>query len=117
MPALEAAGDGRSAARSLDEACRALDPFRSLGLPEFAAFLARADEYQRAGTVRVPGPADLKVERLSAALSRLDRGAATEGDLAAAHADVARAMTELAREAGLKGTVAPDPKWAAAQAA
>ncbi|HKB03311.1 MAG TPA: hypothetical protein VKD90_13890 [Gemmataceae bacterium] len=116
VPALEA-GEARPAARRLDEACRTLDPFRGLGLDEFAAFLARADEYQRAGTVRAPSPADLKVERLSAALSRLDRGAGSEAELAAAQVEVARAVTELAAEVGLKGTVAPDPKWAAARAA
>ena len=53
VPALEA-GEARSVARSLDEACRALDPFGPLGLTEFTAFLARADEYQRSGSVRVP---------------------------------------------------------------
>ena len=114
MPALEAAGEARSAARWLDEACRALDPFRPLGLAEFTAFLARAEEYQRTGAVRVPGGADLRAEGLFAATRRLTTA---DGDVAAAQAEVARAVNELAREAGLKGTLTPDPKWAEAQAA
>jgi hypothetical protein len=119
VPALEAAGDGRGAARWLDEAVRALDPFQALPLPEFTAFLARADEYRRTGAVRVPGPADLRAEGLTAALTRLTaaRDTGSEADLSAAQADLARAVGELAREAGLKGAVAPDPRWAADQAA
>ena len=114
VPALEAA-EARSTARWLDEAARALDPFRPLGLPEFAAFLARAEEYQRTGAVRVPGAADQRAEALLAAVARLNT--ADGRDLAAAQADVARAVDALAREAGLKGGVAPDPKWAEARAA
>jgi hypothetical protein len=114
VPALEAAGDGKAAARWLDEAARGLDPFRALGVAEFAAFLARADEYQRTGSVRVPGPADLKAEGLSAALARFaaarDRPPA---ELAAAQADMARSLEAVAREAGLTGALAPDPLWAA----
>jgi hypothetical protein len=114
VPALEAAGDGKAAARWLDEAARGLDPFRSLGVAEFAAFLARADEYQRTGSVRVPGPADLRAESLSAALARLaaarDRPAT---ELTGAQADVARSLEAVAREAGLTGALLPDPLWAA----
>jgi hypothetical protein len=113
VPALEAAGEARSAARWMDEACRALDPFRPLGLAEFTAFLARAEEYDRTGAVRVPGAADLRAEGLLAATGRL----AGADDLHTAQASVARAVTELAREAGLKGSLTPDPKWAEAQAA
>jgi hypothetical protein len=118
VPALEAAGDGRVAARSLDEAVRALDPFRALALPEFAAFLARAEEYRRAGAVRAPGPAELRAEGLTAALTRLGaaRDTGSEADLSAAQADLARAVGEVAREAGLKGAITPDPRWAAEQA-
>src|SRR5947209_901249 len=112
VPALEA-GEARSAARWVDEACRALEPFRPLGLSEFAAFLVRADEFQRTGTVRVPGPADLRAEALLAAAQRLASG----GDPAAAQAEIAKAVNELAREAGLKGTLKPDAKWAEARAA
>lgn len=112
VPALEA-GDARPAAQGVNEACRALEPFGPLGLPEFAAFLARAEEYRRTGVIRVPGPAEVRADELLAALARL----ATSDDPAAAHADVARAVDALAREAGLKGTVSPDPKWAAARAA
>lgn len=97
----------------MDEACRALEPFRPLGLAEFTAFLARAEEYDRTGAVRVPGGADLRAEELLAATGRL----AAADDLPAAQAAVARAVNELAREAGLKGTLTPDPKWAEAQAA
>jgi hypothetical protein len=111
VPALEA-GDARPAARWVDEAASALAPFGSLGLAEFAAFLARADEYRRTGTVRVPTTADRRAEALVAAIARLDAG-----DVVAAQADVARAVTELAREAGLKGTLTADPKWAADRAA
>jgi hypothetical protein len=113
VPALEA-GEARPAARWLDEAASALAPFGRLGLAEFAAFLARADEYQRTGAVRVPGPADPRAAALLAALARLQAG---DGDPAAAQAEVARAVDALAREAGLKGTITPDPKWAAARAA
>lgn len=112
VPALEA-GDARSAARWVDEAASALAPFGPLGLAEFAAFLARADEYQRTGAVRVPGAGDRRAEEFLAALGRLTSAA----DPVAAQADVARAVNELAREAGLKGALTPDPKWAEARAA
>jgi len=112
VPALEA-GDARPAARWVDEAASALAPFGSLGLAEFAAFLARADEYRRTGVVRVPSTADRRAEAVLAAIVRLDAG----GDIAAAQADLVRAVTELAREAGLKGNLTPDPKWAADRAA
>ena len=81
---------------------------------EFTAFLARADEFHRTGAVRVPGAADLRAEALLTAVARLT---AADGDVAAAQADVVRAVEELARETGLKGSVKPDPKWAAARAA
>jgi len=114
VPALEAAGEGRAAARGLDEAARGLEPFRALGVSEFAAFLARADEYQRTGTVRVPGSADLRAQGVATALGRLatarDRPAA---ELTTAQADVARSLEAVAREAGLKGSLIPDPEWAA----
>ena len=113
VPALEA-GEARSVARSLDEACRALDPFGPLGLAEFTAFLARADEYQRSGSVRVPGAADLRAEVLLAAIRRLNN---PDEDATAVQADIARAVQELATATGLKGTLKPDPKWAEAQAA
>lgn len=99
----------------MEEACRALDPFRPLGLAEFAAFLARAEEYSRTGLVRVPGAGDLRAEELLAAAARL--GSAGDADLATAQAEVARTVNALAREAGLKGTITPDPKWAQAQIA
>ena len=73
VPALEA-GEARAAARWVDEAAGALAPFGPLGLAEFAAFLARADEYQRTGAVRVPGAADQRAAGLLAALARLDAG-------------------------------------------
>jgi hypothetical protein len=111
VPALEA-GDARSAAQGISEACRALEPFGPLGLPEFAAFLVRAAEYQRAGVIRVPGPTDVRADELLGALARLSNS----NDPSAAQADVARAVDALAREAGLKGTVSPDPKWADARA-
>jgi hypothetical protein len=113
VPALEA-GDARPAARWVDEAASALAPFGSLGLAEFAAFLARADEYRRTGAVRVPTTADRRAEAVLATVARLD---AAGGDVAAAQAEVARAVTELARETGLKGNLTPDPKWAADRAA
>ena len=112
VPALEA-GEARPAARGLDEAAAALAPFAGLDLAGFAAFLVRADEYRRTGAVRVPTAADRRAESLIAAVARLDAG----GDLAAAQAEVARAVAELAREAGLKGSPTPDPKWAADRAA
>jgi hypothetical protein len=84
-------------------------------LAEFTAFLARAEEYQRTGAVRTPGSADLRAEALLAAVGRL--GATDDGDLAAAQADVGRAVDAVAREAGLKGNLTPDPKWAEARAA
>jgi hypothetical protein len=112
VPPLEA-GEARSAARWVDEAAAALAPFGSLGLAEFAAFLARADEYRRTGVVRVPGEADVKAEAVLAAVRRL----AGAGDVTAAQAELARATNDLARESGLKGTLTPDPKWAAERAA
>jgi hypothetical protein len=112
VPALEAS-EARPAARLVDEAASALAPFGSLGLAEFAAFLARADEYRRTGAVRVPTNADRRAEAVLGAVARLDAGV----DVAAAQAEVARAVTELARETGLKGNLTPDPKWAADRAA
>ena len=107
VPAL-AAGEAHTSARLLDAACTTLEPFRTLGLAEFAAFLTRAEEYQRTGTVRVP---DLEVESLLAALARLNGP-----DVAAGQQDVANALDGLGRNAGLKGTLKPDPKWAEARA-
>jgi hypothetical protein len=121
QPALEAAGDGRAAARTIDEACRALEPFRSLGLAEFAVFLRRADEYQQSGAVRVPRAGDIRAEELLAAIAKLGEAVGRERpsapDLAAAQANVARAVGALARDAGLKGSLTPDPKWAEARVA
>ncbi|HEX3147720.1 MAG TPA: hypothetical protein VHR66_06525 [Gemmataceae bacterium] len=105
-PALEA-GDAVSAARSLSAAVQALEPFRALGVAEFAAFLHKADEYQRTGLVRVPGPGDVHATRLFDALTRLD-----SGDAAAAQQEVAAQLAGLAESAGLKGTLKADPKWA-----
>jgi hypothetical protein len=120
LPALEAAGDGR-AARSVDEACRALEPFRSLGLAEFAAFLERANNYRQTGAVRVPRAGDIRAEELLAAVAKLGEAVGRERpsapDLAAAQANVARAVASLARDAGLKGSLTPDPKWAETQVA
>jgi hypothetical protein len=113
VPALEAAGDARSAARSVDEACRALDPFGTLAMAEFAAFLVRAEEYQRTGAVRVPGAADLRAEQLLAAVGRL---MGVDGDVSTVQAEVAKAMATLAGESGLKGKLTPDPMWASARA-
>src|SRR5262249_6349209 len=70
VPALEGAGAGRRAA-AVEAAARALEPFGQLGLAEFAAFLARADEYRRTGAVRVPGAADTRAEGLLTAIARL----------------------------------------------
>jgi hypothetical protein len=64
--------------------------------------------------VRVPGPGDRRAEELLDALGRLTDA---DGDPAAAQAALAERMNALAGEAGLKGTVSPDPKWAAARAA
>ena len=113
VPVLEAAGDGR-AARSLSEATGALEPFRSLALPEFSAFLQRADEYQRTGTVRIPGAADLWTQGLATALDQVAAVRSGErGDMTAAQADAARAIEAVAREVGLKGSLVPDPQWSA----
>jgi hypothetical protein len=120
VPALEAAGDGRAAGVA-EEAARALDPFRSLALAEFAVFLSRAEEYRRTGAVRAPGAADIRAEGLLTAVARLTAATAgdrpTAADLAAAQAEVARNVGVLARDAGLRGSLAPDPKWAEAEAA
>lgn len=64
----------------------------------------------------MPGPADLRVAGLADALSRLAdaREGPLQADPAAAQAAVAGAVGELAREAGLKGSVSPDPRWAEA---
>jgi hypothetical protein len=113
VPALEAAGESRSAARWLDEACRVLEPFRAIGLAEFAAFLGKAAEFERTGSVQVPASADLKADALLAAVRRLTNA----NDLEGAQAQVADAINALANSSGLKGSVTPDPKWAAAQMA
>ncbi len=119
-PALEAAGDG-TAARTVTAASQALEPFGSLGLDEFAAFLARAVEFQRDGSVRIPGAGDLAAERLTNAaqqlttvLGKLDAPNATQ-DLEEARTAIGAALRELAGRAGLAVTLKADAKWADAQ--
>jgi len=105
----------------VDEACRALEPFGSLGLAEFAAFLARANEYRQSGAVRIPRAGDTRAEELLTAIAKLSELSARDQpsafDLATAQANVAQSVNALAREAGLKGSLTPDPKWTEAQVA
>lgn len=117
MPALEAAGEHRAAASRLAEASRALAPFASLSVEEFAAFLLRAEEYRRTGTVGVPGAADRAAEHLVQAVQRLatarqhwhSANAATE--LESARNALADSLHALAKTAGLTGTLKADSAW------
>lgn len=117
-PALEAAGS-HSAAEHVGEAARALDPFQSLSIADFAAFLARAKEYQASGVVRVPAAAEQQAETLLKLVAQLIDAAKSPspGGLAAIQQEVAGAIQSLAAATGLKGKLAPDPKWAAEQVA
>lgn len=98
---------------------RALDPFQSLSVADFAAFLARAKEYQAAGAVRVPEAGEQEADKLIKLVARLSDAAKSpsQGDLARSQQEVAAAIQSLAANAGLKGKLSPDPKWADAQAA
>jgi hypothetical protein len=51
---LDAAKAGTAAAKDLRAIREGLAPFADLGLPEFAAFLALADEYKRNGKIETP---------------------------------------------------------------
>src|SRR4026207_1780594 len=83
--ALEAAGSARGA--DIAQACKALEPFRAIGVLEFATFLAKAREYQMYGTVRAPGPEELKGEHLLKVIAKLST-AQSEADLAERQQDV-----------------------------
>ncbi|HVK11597.1 MAG TPA: hypothetical protein VM597_22690 [Gemmataceae bacterium] len=117
-PALEAAGDPGPGRSAVTAAAAALEPFDDLALDEFAAFLARADEYRRTGAVRVPGAADRAGGQLleaaamvSAVRNELGRPGAV-ADLESGRTAVADAVKQLAADAGLAVTLKADPKWA-----
>jgi len=111
VPALRGAGDPGQSARDLERACQGLEPFQALELGEFFAFLNRADEHRRSGTIRVPSPGDLDATTLLQAASRLD-GASDVRSLTEAQAAVLQAMDAVAARAGLKLTVKPVAGWA-----
>ena len=112
VPALEAAGDGKTAGE-VRNSLAALDPFEPLDVSEFGAFLVRANEYRADGAVTIPGPGEQQVESLAKLLTRLNQ--ATEG-IPSLQQEIAAAVQNLAALAGLKGTLKPEPKWAEAQA-
>jgi hypothetical protein len=117
-PALEAAG-GHQASAQVAQAARALEPFESLAVADFAAFLVRAREYQAAGAVRVPSGGERQVEDLLTIVARLTAAAQSPAghDLAALQHETAAALQGVATIAGLKGKLTIDPKWAAARSA
>jgi hypothetical protein len=118
-PALEAAGDPGPGRSTVTAAAAALQPFDDLALDEFAAFLTRADEFHRTGSVRVPGATDRAGEQLLAATAQLSavRNELARpdalADLEAGRTAVADAVKQLAADAGLAVTLKADPKWAA----
>ncbi len=98
---------------------RALEPFHALAVADFAAFLVRAKQYQASGSVRVPDAGEQQAEKLLKLVAQLSDAAKhpAQGGLAGIQHEVAKAMQALAANAGLKGKLAPDPKWAGAQVA
>jgi uncharacterized protein YidB (DUF937 family) len=117
-PALEVAGS-HQAAGEVAEAARALSPFDSLAVADFAAFLVRAKDYQAAGTVRVPSGSERQAEDLVQVVAKLTEVAKSPAasDLATLQHETAAALQTVAVSAGLKGKLTIDPKWAGAQAA
>jgi hypothetical protein len=117
VPALAAAGDGRSAA-DLSSTCRHLASFEDLDVDDFAAFLERAQAYRASGTVAVPNQAEQHSDVLHKAIERLAAALRESPEtITERQSEVANAIGVLAERAGLKGKLAADPKWAAEQAA
>jgi|GEM_PF-4087804 len=111
VPALEGAGAGKTASE-IDATLQALEPFQSLDAKAFTAFLIRARDYQAAGNVTIPGPGEQQVEQLAKVLARLH--AATDG-IPSLQQEAAAALQAVADQAGLKGKLSADPKWAEAR--
>jgi len=110
VPAIEAA-DGRMAG-DLNGAITAFEPFRSLDVNAFAAFLNRAKEYQDKGAVAVPTPGQQQIDEAAKALQRLNDASDSIPDY---QQSVAAALQSVAVAAGLKGKLTADPKWAEAR--
>jgi hypothetical protein len=108
VPALEGAGAGKTASE-VNATLQALEPFQSLDAQAFAAFLIRARDYQAAGSVTAPTPGEQQVGRLAKVLERLH--AATDG-IPLLQQEAAAALQDVAVQAGLKGKLSADPKWA-----
>ena len=115
---LEAAGS-HPAAIHLAEAVRALEPFDSLAVADFAAFLVRAKEFHASGAVRVPDGSEQQAEHVLKLFARLSDAAKdpSTGNLANIQQEIAQAIQSLAANAGLKGKLSANPKWADAQVA
>lgn len=117
MPALEAAGD-RKVSVDLAETSSALDPFQALDVADFSAFLMRAQEFHAHGAVAVPGPGEQQAESVLKLVGKLNEAATqSSGNLQATQHELASELNKLMAQAGLKGKLTLDPKWAEAQVA
>jgi hypothetical protein len=108
---IEAAG-AKTTAGELGATAAALDPFQSVDVTAFAAFLVRARDYEAHGTVPVPTPGQHQVQQLVRVLEQLQ--AATDG-IPSLQQAAAATLQNIAAQAGLKGKLNADPKWAEAR--
>jgi len=117
VPALEAAGD-RKVSVDLAETLNALDSFLALDVADFSAFLSRAQDYQARGAVAVPGAGEQQAESVLKLVVKLNEAmSGSSGNVKTTQEELARELQKLAEQAGLKGKLTLDPKWAEAQAA
>ncbi len=106
---LPGAGDS---APHLCEVAKAFHPFAAQSLTDFTAFLHKAEEYRKSGTVAVDpeGVAELR----AAVVSVQDAGsdASREGELESIQDQVAEALVAVGKAAGLTvGKPKKDAKW------
>lgn len=113
MPALEAAGD-RKVAADLAETSSALNPFQTLDITDFSAFLSRAQDYHARGAVAVPGPGEQQAENVLKWVGKLK---ASPENVQATQQELAGELQKLMEQSGLKAKITLDPKWSEAQAA
>jgi len=117
VPALEAAGD-RKVSADLAEASNALDSFEALDIADFSAFLSRAQDYHTRGAVAVPGPGEPQAEGVLKLVVKLyEAMSGSSGNVKTTQEELAGELQKLMEQAGLKGKLTLDPKWAEAQAA
>ena len=120
---MQAAGASQKVVNELQEAERALEPFRELDFAQFAAFLRQADEYRRTGVLPIPAKSSralrisdpTKIHELAQQAAQLKEGAAgADGPADALNAEFDRLdlkalskkdVLAVAREVGARATV------------